>query len=152
MHFSFYYLFFKHSLYLRTVHFNLIGNRITLKMILLRISQTGHGGEGFLKFQNFAELASNDFADAIAQMKAKKRFNEMFIMVDTCHGASLFEHIRSENVVGVSSSSATESSYGVLFFFFFFSFSYVIFIISSSLNFFSFFIFIYIYIFRINIK
>lgn len=34
---------------------------------------TGHGGDEFLKFQDFEEIASQDIADAIQEMHVKKR-------------------------------------------------------------------------------
>ncbi|KAL6536898.1 hypothetical protein OROHE_012482 [Orobanche hederae] len=34
---------------------------------------TGHGGDGFLKFQDSEELQSHDLADAVKQMKEKRR-------------------------------------------------------------------------------
>uniref|UniRef100_A0A7C9D7P1 GPI-anchor transamidase n=1 Tax=Opuntia streptacantha TaxID=393608 RepID=A0A7C9D7P1_OPUST len=57
---------------------------------------TGHGGDEFLKFQDSEELQSHDLADAVKQMKEKRRFKELLIMVDTCQAATLF------NQVGVS--------------------------------------------------
>ena len=35
---------------------------------------TGHGGDEFLKFQDSEELQSHDLADAVKQMKEKRRF------------------------------------------------------------------------------
>jgi glycosylphosphatidylinositol transamidase (GPIT) subunit GPI8 len=35
---------------------------------------TGHGGDEFLKFQDAEELQSHDLADAVKQMKEKRRF------------------------------------------------------------------------------
>lgn len=34
---------------------------------------TGHGGDEFLKFQDSEELQSHDLADAVKQMKEKRR-------------------------------------------------------------------------------
>lgn len=38
-----------------------------------QIFMTGHGGDGFLKFQDFEELSSQDIADSIQEMHVKKR-------------------------------------------------------------------------------
>ncbi|KAJ0792565.1 putative legumain protein [Helianthus annuus] len=54
---------------------------------------TGHGGDEFLKFQDSEELQSHDLADAVKQMKEKRRFKELLIMVDTCQAATLFSQV-----------------------------------------------------------
>ena len=46
---------------------------------------TGHGGDEFLKFQDQHEIVSRDIADALAQMRAKGRYNEVLFIADTCH-------------------------------------------------------------------
>lgn len=45
---------------------------------------SGHGGDEFLKFLDKTEASAHDFASAVAQMRAQRRFNEMLFMVDTC--------------------------------------------------------------------
>ncbi|TYZ60700.1 hypothetical protein PybrP1_005849 [[Pythium] brassicae (nom. inval.)] len=75
------------------------------------IFMTGHGGDGFLKFQDFEELSSQDIADSIQEMHVKKRYNEIFFMVDTCQAGSLSNAIVSPNVVTIGSSQTGESSY-----------------------------------------
>uniref|UniRef100_K3WBE6 GPI-anchor transamidase n=2 Tax=Globisporangium ultimum (strain ATCC 200006 / CBS 805.95 / DAOM BR144) TaxID=431595 RepID=K3WBE6_GLOUD len=75
------------------------------------IFMTGHGGDGFLKFQDFEELSSQDIADAIQEMHVKKRYHEIFFMVDTCQAGSLSNAIVSPNVVTIGSSQTGESSY-----------------------------------------
>lgn len=75
------------------------------------IFMTGHGGDGFLKFQDYEELSSEDIADAIQEMHVKKRYNEIFYMVDTCQAGSLSNAITSPNVVTIGSSKTGESSY-----------------------------------------
>ncbi|CDO94839.1 unnamed protein product [Kluyveromyces dobzhanskii CBS 2104] len=72
---------------------------------------TGHGGEDFLKFQDAEEIASHDIADAFAQMYAKKRYNELFFMIDTCQANTMFSKFYSPNVIAVGSSELDESSY-----------------------------------------
>ncbi|KAJ7963858.1 GPI-anchor transamidase [Quillaja saponaria] len=54
---------------------------------------TGHGGDEFLKFQDNEELQSHDLADALKQIKEKRRFKELLIMVDTCQAATLFYQV-----------------------------------------------------------
>ncbi|PHT44931.1 GPI-anchor transamidase [Capsicum baccatum] len=54
---------------------------------------TRHGGDEFLKFQDSEELQSHDLSDAVKQMKEKRRFKELLIMVDTCQAATLFSQV-----------------------------------------------------------
>lgn len=75
------------------------------------IYMTGHGGKDFLKFQDAEEISSFDLADAFAQMHAKKRYNEIFFMIDTCQANSMYEQFYSPNILAVGSSAVDESSY-----------------------------------------
>nr|VDC65235.1 unnamed protein product [Brassica rapa] len=72
---------------------------------------TGHGGDEFLKFQDAEELQSHDLADAVKQMKEKRRFKELLIMVDTCQAATLFNQLQSPGVLAIGSSLKGENSY-----------------------------------------
>lgn len=72
---------------------------------------TGHGGDEFLKFQDSEELQSHDLADAVKQMKEKRRFKELLIMVDTCQASTLFSQFHSPGVLAIGSSMKGENSY-----------------------------------------
>ncbi|XP_057431429.1 uncharacterized protein LOC130724251 [Lotus japonicus] len=72
---------------------------------------TGHGGDEFLKFQDSEELQSHDLADAVKQMKEKRRFKELLIMVDTCQASTLFSQLQSPGVLTIGSSMKGENSY-----------------------------------------
>ncbi|RLN49073.1 hypothetical protein BBJ29_006868 [Phytophthora kernoviae] len=72
---------------------------------------SGHGGDGFLKFQDFEEMSSQDLADSIQEMHVKKRYNEIFFMVDTCQAGSLSNSLESPKVVTIGSSQTGENSY-----------------------------------------
>ncbi|KAK7304134.1 hypothetical protein RJT34_15206 [Clitoria ternatea] len=72
---------------------------------------TGHGGNEFLKFQDKEELQSHDLADAVKQMKEKRRFKELLIMVDTCQASTLFSQLQSPGVLTIGSSMKGENSY-----------------------------------------
>lgn len=72
---------------------------------------SGHGGDGFLKFQDFEEMSSQDLADSIQEMHVKKRYNEIFFMVDTCQAGSLSNALLSPKVVTIGSSKTGENSY-----------------------------------------
>ena len=45
------------------------------------VYMTGHGGEGFLKFQDSEEITNIELADAFEQMWVKRRYNEIFFMI-----------------------------------------------------------------------
>lgn len=75
------------------------------------IYMTGHGGDDFLKFQDAEEIASEDIADAFAQMYEKKRYNEILFMIDTCQANTMFSKFYSPNILSVGSSELDESSY-----------------------------------------
>eukprot|EP00249_Psilotum_nudum_P007935 c20923_g1_i1 orf=92-1276(+) len=72
---------------------------------------TGHGGDQFLKFQDSEEIQSHDLADAIEQMREKRRFKELLVMVDTCQAATLYSQLYSPGVLAISSSLKGENSY-----------------------------------------
>lgn len=71
---------------------------------------TGHGGEGFLKFQDSEEITNQELADAIEQMWQKQRYHELFFMIDTCQAASMYEKFYSPNILAVASSLVGEDS------------------------------------------
>lgn len=55
------------------------------------IYMTGHGGDGFLKFQDSEEITNIELADAFEQMWSKRRYHEIFFMIDTCQAASMYQ-------------------------------------------------------------
>ncbi|KAH9895598.1 peptidase C13 family-domain-containing protein [Cubamyces lactineus] len=75
------------------------------------IYMTGHGGNEFLKFQDNEEISAFDIADAVAQMWEKKRYNELFFMIDTCQANSMYSKFYSPNVLATGSSVVHENSY-----------------------------------------
>ena len=75
------------------------------------IFMTGHGGDDFLKFQDSEEIGAQDIADAISQMYEKKRYHELFFVIDTCQAATMYSKISSPNVLAAASSLKGESSY-----------------------------------------
>lgn len=72
---------------------------------------TGHGGDEFLKFQDTEELNSQDIADAIEQMRLKKRYNKMLFISDTCQAATLANRLYSNDVLAIGSSVKGQNSY-----------------------------------------
>ena len=45
------------------------------QLALTQVLLTGHGGDGFMKFQDVQELLDQDLADALQQMHEKKRWD-----------------------------------------------------------------------------
>lgn len=74
------------------------------------VFMTGHGGDQFIKFQDYEEISSGDLADAFEQMQIKNRYNEVLFMVDTCQAATLFERVYSNNFVAIGSARRGENS------------------------------------------
>ncbi|KZV99715.1 hypothetical protein EXIGLDRAFT_605368 [Exidia glandulosa HHB12029] len=72
---------------------------------------TGHGGNDFLKFQDNEEISAFDLADAVETMWQKKRYNELFLMVDSCQATSLYSKFYSPNILATASSQVGENSY-----------------------------------------
>uniref|UniRef100_A0A6Q2ZIM2 GPI-anchor transamidase n=1 Tax=Esox lucius TaxID=8010 RepID=A0A6Q2ZIM2_ESOLU len=71
---------------------------------------TGHGGNGFLKFQDSEEISNVELADAFEQMWTKRRYNELLFIIDTCQGASMYERFYSPNIMALASSQVGEDS------------------------------------------
>ncbi|KXJ19655.1 GPI-anchor transamidase [Exaiptasia diaphana] len=74
------------------------------------IYMTGHGGDGFIKFQDAEEITSVELGDAFEQMWQKQRYHEMFFIVDSCQAYSMTLKMYSPNIVGVGSSLIGEDS------------------------------------------
>lgn len=77
----------------------------------LLLYMTGHGGDGFLKFQDATELSAHDLADAVEEMHAKGRFREALMLFDTCEAESLGAAIRTPGVASVGSSRTGQNAY-----------------------------------------
>ncbi|XP_072366518.1 GPI-anchor transamidase isoform X2 [Scyliorhinus torazame] len=74
------------------------------------IYMTGHGGNGFLKFQDSEEITNVELADAFEQMWQKRRYHELLFIIDTCQGASMYEKFYSPNILALASSQVGEDS------------------------------------------
>ncbi|XP_028408342.1 GPI-anchor transamidase-like [Dendronephthya gigantea] len=74
------------------------------------VYMTGHGGDGFLKFQDSEEISNIELADAFEQMWQKERYHEIFFMVDTCQAGSMHQQFYSPNILAVGSSKVGEDS------------------------------------------
>ncbi|XP_056010002.1 GPI-anchor transamidase-like [Ostrea edulis] len=74
------------------------------------VYMTGHGGDGFLKFQDAEEISNVELADAFEQMWQKRRYHEIFFMIDTCQAESMFQKFYSPNILAIASSKVGEDS------------------------------------------
>ena len=74
---------------------------------------SGHGGDGFLKFQDAEEISNIELADVMEQMWQKRRYNQLLFMVDTCQAESMFQKFYSPNILGIGSSKVGEDSLSV---------------------------------------
>ncbi|KAH8582132.1 peptidase C13 family [Cryptosporidium sp. chipmunk genotype I] len=72
---------------------------------------TGHGGDGFLKFQDFEEMTSFELSNAIKEMKVQKRFKKIFIISETCQASTLHNYLDFEDVYAIGCSSLGQNSY-----------------------------------------
>ncbi|KAJ7060858.1 peptidase C13 family-domain-containing protein [Mycena amicta] len=75
------------------------------------VYMTGHGGNEFLKFQDNEEISAFDIADAFEQMWQKKRYNEIFFMIDTCQANTMYSKFYSPNILATGSSKLDQSSF-----------------------------------------
>lgn len=74
---------------------------------------SGHGGDGFLKFQDSEEISDIELADVMEQMWQKRRYNQILFMVDSCQAESMFLKFYSPNILAVASSKVGEDSLSV---------------------------------------
>lgn len=74
------------------------------------VYMTGHGGDGFLKFQDAEEVVNKELADAFEQMWQKKRYHELLFIIDTCQAVSMYQEFYSPNILAMGSSQVGEDS------------------------------------------
>jgi phosphatidylinositol glycan class K len=72
---------------------------------------TGHGGDGFFKFQDAGEISSYDLADAFQTMYQKGRYHELMVLVDTCEANTLQEQLYSPGVLMAGAARKDENSW-----------------------------------------
>ena len=77
--------------------------------VLLYLS--GHGGNGFLKFQDSEELSAVDLSSALHAMSVQGRFSSMLLLLDTCQAESMAAPVTSPSVLTIVSSRVGQNSY-----------------------------------------
>ena len=76
----------------------------------LLIYVSGHGGEGFLKFQDNQELINFELHDTFFQMLRNHRFNHILFLVDSCQASSMFTSLAVSGILSAGSSILGEDS------------------------------------------
>jgi phosphatidylinositol glycan class K len=71
----------------------------------------GHGGDGFIKFQDREIISADQIAESFEWMKKQNRFKELLFISDTCQADSMLQKIYTPNVIGISTSKVGQSSY-----------------------------------------
>ncbi|CUG88458.1 GPI-anchored transamidase, putative [Bodo saltans] len=77
----------------------------------LLVYLTGHGGEGFLKFQDTSYLYSEEIGVMFTLLFAQRMYRKALFVVETCHAESLCLAITAPNVACIASSTVSEDSY-----------------------------------------
>ncbi|XP_055389115.1 uncharacterized protein LOC129618390 [Condylostylus longicornis] len=72
---------------------------------------TGHGGDQFLKFQDWEVITSQDISNAFHQMYKQNRYGRILFLVDSCQSATLQTTFVSPNIVAAGCSKKGQNSY-----------------------------------------
>jgi len=72
----------------------------------------GHGGDNFFKVQDKDPvLQSIDLAKAYNEMHTKRKYKEIFMIMETCEAQSLFDEIDAPNLILMGTSARGESAW-----------------------------------------
>jgi legumain len=75
------------------------------------LSFVDHGEPGGLLFPNGQTLSGNKFLDIVNRMK--NRYAQLVVYIEACYAGSVFDDIQlPDNVIVITASNATESSWG----------------------------------------
>ena len=73
---------------------------------------SGHGGDGFIKFNDYEEVLQDELAHALRDMYNFGRYHEIFFMVDSCQSFTLCDNFsKVPNSICTASSLLGENSY-----------------------------------------
>ena len=72
------------------------------------VFMNGHGGNGYLKVQDTMVLLTPELTQAVTEMREKRRFKELLVVVDTCQAFSLFSQLDFPDVHMIGSSLTGE--------------------------------------------
>ncbi|VWU49492.1 GPI-anchor transamidase, putative [Hepatocystis sp. ex Piliocolobus tephrosceles] len=86
----------------------------------LIIYMTGHGGEKFLKIQEFNIISSAEFKLYLQELIIKQIYKSIFVIIETCRGYSFYNDIlyflnknKINNIFLLASSNPSENSYSL---------------------------------------
>ena len=71
---------------------------------------TSHGGENFIKVRNFLVVLTDELNRTLNEMYIKGKYKEIIIVLDTCEGYTLYNHVNIPNIYFVSSSALGQKS------------------------------------------
>lgn len=77
----------------------------------LLIYITGHGGDQFFKFQDEEEITSQDIANLMDKLEANEKFGKALLIADTCQAFTLFDKLKTPNVLSLGTSLRGENAY-----------------------------------------
>ena len=70
----------------------------------------GHGGDTYFKIQDTEVMQSMDLAKVYDEMHKKRKYESIFMIMDTCEAQSLFDDIKAPNLILLASSAHHENS------------------------------------------
>jgi glycosylphosphatidylinositol transamidase (GPIT) subunit GPI8 len=73
--------------------------------MVVQVYLSGHGGDGFLKFQDREELSAKDLGAAFATLWTARQYSQAMLIVDTCQAASMLQELSSPGIIGLASSA-----------------------------------------------
>lgn len=79
----------------------------------LLIYINGHSGDGFTNFRDFDELSSLEFGEAVLELKIRRKFDKLLILIDSCQALTLSERLETPNTFLIASSMRGKNSYSV---------------------------------------
>ena len=71
---------------------------------------TSHGGENFIKVRNFLVVLTDELNRTLNEMYIKGKYKEIIIVLDTCEGYTLYNHVNIPNIYFISSSTLGQKS------------------------------------------
>ncbi len=83
---------------------------LTNKNSTVTVYISSHAGEEFIKIQDTDVITTEDIARALGEMRAKGRYKQMAIFLDTCRAITFFNSVEAPNIVMLTSSGEGEDS------------------------------------------
>lgn len=74
-----------------------------------------HGGENFIKVRRNQVILSYEMQRTLNEMYIKERYKELYIILDTCEGYTLYDEVNVPNIFFFSSASLNQKSSSYMF-------------------------------------